>query len=134
MLSVVIGLAAATSASAALTPIRRDTRESALPRVRAGVIHVPTARQHGWTRVIVRLTEPPLAAWNADRSLSAATRAQHLDVSSASAKVYLARLAREQEAAIAQVRASVPSAQIEERYSILLDGFAVRLKAKSLPK
>jgi minor extracellular serine protease Vpr len=84
--------------------------------------------------VIVRLTEPPLAAWNSDRSLSTAARTHHLDVASASSKAYLARLARAQDAAIAQVRARVPSAQIEERYSILLDGFAVRLKAKSLAK
>jgi minor extracellular serine protease Vpr len=102
--------------------------------VRAGVIHVPTQRQHGWTRVIVRLAQPPLAAWTADRSLTAATRAHRLDVSSASSKAYLGQLARAQSAAIAEVRATVPAAQVEERYSILLDGFAVRLKAKSLPK
>src|SRR6476469_5743089 len=134
LLSAVIGLVAATSASAALTPIRRDTSESALPRVRAGNIHIPSIREHGWTRVIVRLSQPPLAAWNADRRLSSATTANRLNLRSASSKAYLTQLASAQSAAVAQVRAAIPRAQIEERYSILLDGFAVRLPAKALPK
>ena len=129
-----IGLVAATSASAALTPIRRDTREAALPRVRAGVIHIPPAQQQGWTRVIVRLAPPPLAAWTSTRALATASRAHHLDVSSASSKAYLAHLARVQTAAAAQVRAAVPSARVQSRFSILLDGLTVRLPAKSLPK
>jgi minor extracellular serine protease Vpr len=134
MLTAVIGLVAASSASAALTPIRRDAREAALPRVRAGVLHVPAAQQRGWTRVIVRLSAPPLAAWSSDRSLSSASRAQHLDVRSASSKAYLATLAKLQDAAAAQVRAAIPTAQIQERFSILLDGLTVRLPATSLPK
>ena len=134
MLMAVIGLVAASSASAALTPIRRDTREAALPRVRAGVLHIPAAAQRGWTRVIVRLSAPPLAAWTSNRSLSSASRTQHLNVNSASSKAYLAKLATLQDAAAAQVRASIPSARFEERFSILLDGITVRLPAKSLPK
>ncbi|MFL5928881.1 MAG: S8 family serine peptidase, partial [Gaiellaceae bacterium] len=102
--------------------------------MRAGVLHIPAAQRHGVTRVIVRLAAPPLAAWNADRSLAFASRAHHLDVASAGSKAYLARLARLQDAAAAQVRAAVPHAQIEERYSILLDGFAVQLPSRSLPK
>jgi minor extracellular serine protease Vpr len=134
MLTAVIGLVAASSASAALTPIRRDAREAALPRVRAGVLHIPAPQQRGWMRVIVRLSAPPLAAWSSDRSLSSASRAQHLDVRSASSKAYLAKLAKLQDAAAAQVRAAIPSAKIEERFSILLDGLTVRLPPASLPK
>jgi minor extracellular serine protease Vpr len=134
MLSTIIGLTAATSASATLTPIRRDAREAALPRVRAGVLQIPAAQQRGWTRVIVRLAAPPLAAWSSDRSLTSASRAHHLDVRSAGAQTYLARLARLQDAAAAEVRAAIPSAQIQSRFSILLDGLTVRLPAKSLPK
>jgi subtilisin family serine protease len=134
MLSVVIGLVAATSASAALTPIRRDAREAALPRVRAGVLQIPAASQRGWTRVIVRLSAPPLAAWSSGRSLSSASRTNHLNVHSASSQAYLAQLARLQNAAAAQVRAAIPSAQIQTRFSILLDGLTVRLPATSLPK
>ena len=95
---------------------------------------MPAASQRGWTRVIVRLAAPPLAAWTSDRSLFSASRAQHLDVTSASSRAYLAKLARLQDAAAAQVRAAIPSAQFEERFSILLDGITVRLPATLLPK
>ncbi len=134
MLTVVIGLVAATSASAALTPVRRDTRESALPRVRAGVIRIPPAHTRGLTRVIVRLLAAPLAAWSSSSTLAYGARAQRLDVSSRSSRTYLARLARLQMAAAAQVKAAIPQARIQEHYSILLDGFAVQLPVKALPK
>ncbi|MFL5953564.1 MAG: S8 family serine peptidase [Gaiellaceae bacterium] len=134
MLTALIGLLAATSASAALTPVRRDAREAGLPRVRAGNLHIPAAQQRGVTRVIVRLAAPPLATWSADRTVLSASRVHRLDVTSASARTYLAKLARLQKAAAAQVRAAVPGAVVQERYSILLDGFAVQLPARSLTK
>jgi minor extracellular serine protease Vpr len=134
MLTAAIGLVAATSASAALTPIRRPVSEASLPRVRAGVIRIPAAHERGVTRVIVRLSAPPLAVWNADRSLASASRAHRLNTHSAAAHVYLARLARLQAAAVAQVRAAIPQATIQEHYSILLDGFTVQLPTRSLPK
>ncbi len=134
MLSAVFGLVAAASASAALTPVRRPVGETSLPRVRAGVIHVPAARTRGLARVIVRLAAPPLAAWSSERSVLAASRANHLDVHSASSVAYLAKLSRLQRAAVAQVRAAIPQARIQEHFSILLDGFTVQLPARSLPK
>ena len=102
--------------------------------MRAGVIRIPPGHARGLTRVIVRLSAPPLAAWNADRTLAAASRAHHLDVSSASSRAYLAHLARLQQAAAASVRAAIPQARIQEHYSILLDGFTVQLPERSLPK
>ncbi len=134
MLSAVFGLVAATSASAALTPVRRPAGETTLPRVRAGVIHIPAGHARAQTRVIVRLAAPPLAAWSSDRSVLSAFRTGRLNVHAASSVAYLARLARLQKAAAAEVLAAIPQAQIEEHYGILLDGFAVRLPAKSLPK
>jgi minor extracellular serine protease Vpr len=134
MLSGVLALLAATAASAALQPVRRDLREAALPRVRAGVITIPNARQRGLTRVIVRLAAPPLAAWYGNRSLSSSSRTHHLDVQSASAKAYLAKLASLQDAAVAEVRAAIPQAQFQERFSILLDGITVQLPSRSLPR
>src|SRR4051812_3478070 len=134
MLMAAIGLLTATSASAALTPIRRDAREAALPRVRAGNLQLPSAHQRGLTRVIVRLAAPPLAAWNADRTTLSAARTHRLDVTSSSSRTYLAQLAKLQQVAAAQVRAAVPAAVVQEHYSILLDGFAVQLPARSLPK
>jgi minor extracellular serine protease Vpr len=132
--ATVVGLIAATSASAALTPIRRDSREAELPRVRAGTIVVPVSHRRGLTRVIVRLSAPPLAAWSTGRTLAFAAHTQRLDAHSAVSRAYVAHLARLQAAAAAQVRAAVPEARIQEHFSILLDGFAVQLPAKSLPK
>ncbi|MGH3048520.1 MAG: hypothetical protein ACRDLK_00050, partial [Gaiellaceae bacterium] len=98
------------------------------------MIHIPAARTRGLTRVIVRLAAPPLAAWHSDRSISFASRATHLNVHSASSVAYLAKLARLQEVAVAQVRAAIPAAHIQEHFAILLDGFTVELPARSLPK
>jgi minor extracellular serine protease Vpr len=133
LVSAVIALAAATSASAAIEPLRPDLREAAQPRIRAGVIHIPSAQRRDTTRVIVRLSAPPLAAWNAERTLAAASAARHLDVKSASSRAYLAHLARLQTAAVAQVKAAIPSAQVQEHYSVLLDGFALSLPERKLP-
>jgi hypothetical protein len=47
LVSAAFGLLLATSASAALTPIHRPTREASLPRVRAGVITIPAAHRQG---------------------------------------------------------------------------------------
>ena len=134
MLTAVIALVAAASSSAALTPIRRPVTESSLPRVRAGRIQIPAGHAKDLTRVIVRLSAPPLAAWNADRSLSSASRAHALNVHSSSSVAYLAKLARVQKTAAAAVRAAIPQAVVQEHYSILLDGFAVQLPARSLPR
>ena len=101
--------------------------------MRAGVIHVPVAHLKGVTRVIVRLQAPPLAAWSANRTLSSASRARHLDVSSAGSRAYLAQLARLQAAAVAQVKAAIPSAQVQEHYRVILDGFALSLPVRKLP-
>jgi subtilisin family serine protease len=131
--SAVLVLVAATSAQAALEPLRPDLREAALPRVRAGVIHVPSLRERTTTRVIVRLAAPPLAAWSGARTLSSASAAHRLDLSSASSRAYLAKLARLQAAAVAQVKAAIPSAQVQEHYRVILDGFAVSLPTRKLP-
>jgi len=105
-----------------------------MPRVRAGVIHVPAAHAGGLARVIVDLKAPPLAVWHANRTLAGASGASGLQVASASSRAYLATLARLQRAAAAQVRAAIPQARIQEHYSILLDGFAVELPEHALPK
>jgi minor extracellular serine protease Vpr len=132
---VALGLVAATSASAALTPVRRTLREDgALSRVRAGHIVVPSGHAQGETRVIVRLASPPLAAWSAQRTLASATRTQHLNVASTASRAYVAQLREQQDAIVAEVRAAIPTAQVQERYDILLNGFAVQVPSRSLPK
>jgi minor extracellular serine protease Vpr len=127
-------LATATSASAALQPVRRDYRESPLPRVRAGTIHIPAGHAGGLTRVIVRLGQAPLAAWNSQRSLAAASHTNRLNLHTAAAKAYLAKLARAQQAAVAELRVAIPQARVQERYRIVFDGFAVELPYRQLPK
>jgi minor extracellular serine protease Vpr len=133
LVSAVLALAAATSATAALQPLRPDLREAAQPRIRAGTIHVPAAHLKGVTRVIVRLQAPPLAAWSSNRALSSAARSHRLNVSSASSRAYLAQLARLQAAAVAQVKAAIPSAHVQEHYRVILDGFALSLPQRKLP-
>lgn len=134
ILSAALALTAATTSSAALLPLRRDAREASLPRVRAGVLHVPPAHARGLTRVIVTLAEPPLAAWQSRRTLLSASSAHHLNVHTASSRAYLARLAVAQRAAAAQIRRSIPRAEVQERFRILLDGLTVELPWRSLPR
>src|SRR4051794_38028330 len=134
LVALVLGLSVATSASAALTPIRRPVGEASLPQVRAGVVTVPRAHRAGVTRVIVRLSAPPLAAWRSSGRLAFASRAKRLDTHSASSRAYLSRLARSQALMAAQVRAAIPQARIQEHYSILLNGFALQLPATALPR
>ena len=133
LVSAVVALAAAGSASAAFQPLRPDLRENAQPRIRAGVLHIPPAHARGITRVIVRLQAPPLAAWSAQRTLAGASAAHHLDLHSASSRTYLAHLAKLQAAAVAQLKAAIPSAQVQEHYRVILDGFAVSLPERKLP-
>ena len=116
-------------------PVRRPVGEAGvLPRVRAGVVHIPAQQRSGLTRVIVRLSAAPLAAWRSDRGLAAASRTNTLDLHSASSRAYLAHLANLQAASEAQVRAAIPQAVFQEHYSVVLDGYALQLPERSLPK
>lgn len=134
LLTAATALVVTASASATLQPIRRAAQEGSPGRVRAGTLVIPHGQRRGLTRVIVRLAAPPLAAWQAGRALSSAAAARRLDVRAATSVAYLARLKQEQQAAVAAVRAAVPQARIQERYSILLDGFAVQLPVRALPR
>jgi minor extracellular serine protease Vpr len=133
LLSAALALGAATTASGALMPIRRDLRETPLPRVRAGTLRIPAGHRTGRTRVIVTLAAPPLAAWQSQRSLAAVARARRLDVRSGTSRAYLARLATLQRAAVARVRAAIPRARVQEHFCVLLDGFALELPWRALP-
>jgi subtilisin family serine protease len=126
-------LVATGTASAKLQPLRHDYREDAPARVRAGVIRVPSARARNLERVIVRIAPPPLAVWNAERSLSSTSATHRLNVHTASSRAYVATLARAQAKVAAAVRTAIPRARIESHFSILLDGFTVSLPASALP-
>src|SRR5438270_858132 len=76
-------------------------------------------------------SRPPLAAAYG-RGL-AASGSRKLNTSNASARAYLAGLGRAQAAAAAEIRSAIPAARIENRYRIVLDGFALRLPYRDLP-
>ena len=113
--------------------MRRDFGELQLPRVRAGKIRLPSRSSTARISVIVRLAQPPLAAWRADRSPLTTDRTRRLDVGSASSRSYLARLAASQRAAAARLVRAIPEAKVHQRYRVLLNGLAVDLPARRLP-
>ena len=133
--AVLLLLAAAliltSAASANFQPIRRSYGEFSLPRVRAGTLKIPAVHSDGRLTVLVDLRLPPLAAYN--RNLFSATGSSRLNVHNSSSRVYLARLARAQRAAAAELERAIPSARISYRYRVVLDGFAVSLPARKLP-
>ncbi len=88
-------------------------------------------------RLIVELTSPPLAAW-AENVTSAKTARGRLNVSSASAQTYMARLANEQAAFQKSLQAAMPEAEVSvyvnesvakeaATYKIAFNGMAVEL-------
>jgi len=133
--AVFLPLAAAliftSAASATFQPIRRSQGEITIPRVRAGTLKVPAAATRGRLTVLVDLHLPPLAAYN--RNLFSAVSTARLDVGSASSRLYLARLARAQKVAAAEVKRAIPSARISYRYRVIMDAFAISLPARKLP-
>ena len=61
--------------------------------MRAGKIVVPAGHAKSLTRVIVRLSAPPLAVWNASRGLASAAHSARLDTHTVAARAYVASLA-----------------------------------------
>jgi minor extracellular serine protease Vpr len=118
-------LLSATCATAALQPVRRGG-----PRVRAGTLPL-LAPSAGRVTVIVGMPLPPLA--RAGRALASAAATRRLDAGTAVSRAYLARLARAQVVAIAQLRRAIPAAVVGHRYGIVLDGFSVTLPVRGLP-
>jgi subtilisin family serine protease len=131
-LAVVAALLGAVPAGAELRKIDRDFGELTLPRVRAGTVQIPAGHARGRVTVLVRLALPPLAQ-AAPRAL-AAGGAQRLDVSSASSRAYLARLARAQRTATAQLRRAIPQASVRRSYRIVLNALAVDVPVTRLPE
>jgi minor extracellular serine protease Vpr len=125
-------LVAATSSSAAFQPVERRLGEVEVPRVRAGTITVPAAHRKGRVTVILTLDAPPLAAYS--RTLAGSSATRRLNTQSRAARAYVAKLRRAQAAAAAQLRRAIPSATVHRNYTVLLNGMAVELPARELPK
>jgi minor extracellular serine protease Vpr len=134
LLAALLVLATSAAAAAGLRPIRLPQRgETTLPRIRHGTITIPRGHAAARTTVLVALRLPPLAA-RLGPGLHAFGPRRKLDTASSSSRAYLARLARAQAAAARQIRRAVPRARIVHRYRVILDGFAVRLPYRELPR
>ena len=134
LFAALLVLAISPTASGALRPIMLPKRgEITLPRVRHGVIRVPRGQAQGRVRVIVGLHVPPLAQRYGPGLFAFGPR-KKLDTASSASRAYLARLARAQAAAGRAIRRAVPSARISYHYRVVLDGLAVRLRYRDLPK
>jgi minor extracellular serine protease Vpr len=127
-LALAAALLAAAPAAAQLVPVDRH----GLPRLRAGVVHVPRGHAFGRVRVIVTLKLPPLAA--AFGRSPAAFAGRRLNVSTASSRAYLARVDATQRAAVARLRRAIPEVTISRRFRIVLDGITVSLPVRRLPR
>ncbi len=81
--------------------------------------------------MIATLRLPPLAAARGS-SFAFAGPFRRLDVRPPARRAYLATLAKAQAVAVAQVKAAIPAARVQERFRILLDGFTVeRCRSRS---
>ena len=120
-------------ASAALQPVRRHFGELQIPRVRAGTLAVPKRQADGRVTVLVTLDPPPLAAFYG-RTLSGRAGARRLEVHTASSREYLARLAKLQARAAAELRRAVPHVTVGRELRVVLDALTVRVPVAELPK
>ncbi len=134
LLGIVLGLAVVGSATAAHEPLagRIVTPSDLISGKR--LTTVPSRAAAGNATVIVSLSLPPLAAARADNAVFGATARRKLDFASRSSKAYLARIATAQARAISTLRRAIPSASVDHRYRLLLDGFSVNLPAAKLPR
>ena len=134
ILAALIVFATAATAAAELNPIRLPQRgETTLSRVRHGTITIPRGQRAGRLTVLVGLRLPPLAQRYGPGLLAFGPR-KKLDLASSSSRAYLARLQRAQAVAASQIRRAVPSVRIVHRYRVILDGFAVQLRYRDLPR
>jgi minor extracellular serine protease Vpr len=132
--AVLLVLATSAAASAELRPVRLPQRgEIVLPRVRHGVVRIPAGHGSGGVTVLVGLNLPPLAA-RYGPGLQAFGPRRKLDSTSSSSRAYLARIERTQALAARRLRHAIPKARIFHRYKVILDGFAVRLPYRDLPR
>ncbi|MFN2468162.1 MAG: hypothetical protein ABR521_08565 [Gaiellaceae bacterium] len=128
--TLLAALALAAPAAGALQPIHREVGGMTLPRVRAGTIQIPPGHASGRVRVIVGLSLPPLAVQQSSRT---SLTGPQLNLASRSSRSYLARLDAQQQAAVTALRRAIPSATVQRRYRVVLDGLAVELPARTLP-
>ncbi|MDW7992086.1 MAG: S8 family serine peptidase, partial [Anaerolineae bacterium] len=102
-----------------------DAPESLIPEK-------PENKDASPVRVIIRLTDPPLAQYeggiqNLKATSPQATGAPRLNLSAPESRAYLNYLASVQAQFAKQLKSVVPEAQIQRQYRIVLNGFAVKV-------
>jgi hypothetical protein len=134
LFAALLVLGTAATASADLRPIRLPRLgETTVARVRHGVLRVPRGQARGRVTVLVGLRLPALAQRYGPGLLAFGPR-KKLDLASRSSQAYLARLSRAQAVAARAIRRAVPSANISYHYRTILDGMAVSLRYRDLPR
>lgn len=127
--------ASSGTASGALDPIQESLRDYSFPRLRQGLALEPRLTSASpRTRVIVTLSEPPLAAAAPRQAFATVGARQKLNVTSSFSRNYLARIHAAQQRAIAALQSALPEARVSRRYRILLNGFTVSLPYAQLPR
>ena len=133
-LAALLVLGTASAAAAGLQPIRLPHRgETTVARVRHGVLHIPRGQARGRVTVLVGLRLPPLAQRYGPGLFAFGPR-KKLDSASSASQAYLTRLAGVQAVAARAIRRAVPSARISYHYRTILDGMAVSLRYRDLPR
>ena len=130
--ALIAALALTASASAALQPIDRRIGDRTIPRVRPGTLDVPAQRQ-ARVRVIVGLSQPPLAAEHGP-GFFGSLAAKRLDVNSKTSRSYVAELRAAQAAAVRSIRAAIPSARFSHRFQVVLNGITVEVPVEQLAR
>jgi minor extracellular serine protease Vpr len=132
-IALIAALVLTASASAGLQPINRTFGDRTIPRVRPGTIAVPATRHGDRVRVIVGLSQPPLAA-EYGPGLFGSLSSNRLDVNSSSSRKYLAEIDATQVAAVRAIQAAIPSARVTRRFQVVLNGITVELPVRRLPR
>ncbi len=91
------------------------------------------SRPNGKIRVLVGLSQPPLAARATPRQLFGSGPRRKLDLASSSSRSYLARLEHEQQRAIASLQRAIPEAVVSRRFEIVLNAITVTVPYRKLP-
>ncbi len=135
LLSLALVVASAGTASGAVQPIERSLRDWSFPRLQEGSpVNVSPGRSAQRTRVIVTLEDAPLAAAAPRAAYTRVGTRLKLNVASSFSRSYLAQLDTAQQRAIAMLRSEIPAAEVDRRYRVLLNGFAVSLPYTQLPE
>ena len=105
----------------------------------AAAVAVAATPAHGVTtdrtQVVVTLEAPSLArAVKTSRVLTPEMKTRRLDLHSVTSRAYIADVRAAQQVVERRIRARIPSAKVRWRYAVVLNGLAVALARRDVPK